>query len=547
MTSGTSNPLDLALPYQIQGAEYLSNTGLLCDDMGLGKGLTSLLWHRRVGGKRTLVTGPKEITSNLKREIPRWVDTPLFDLRLWRTTRERDHAFSLIRGMDEFIVLLNLESWRKDFTNTQRVVSLQCDTVIIDEAHHLNNGRTINYKGVREIVYASNQCPNCSTLLEPIYTCRRRNCSRQGTRFSNRHCFTCGQVATLVRIPRCIVCGIDPVRDGRDLRSVRNVLGITGTPILNHPKELFWLLSLLSLPFITTERKFLDTFCEPAKEGGNRYVWKPKGKERLANLIAPHFIARKRTEVGIKLPPRSIEIREFEFDKTKYADQWKAYKRLEENFKLDLSTGTLGISEVITQLLRLRQMLVWPNGIIFRDPDTKTVIDRVSIGSSFKLDIVERLATEFLETERILVFSQFKEPLRELQRRLGTRAVVYDGDTPSDVRDAIREDFRVSAFHPRWNAALCNYASAGEGINLPGATQTIILDEHWNPGKNRQAYDRTYRLDQVNATGVHIIRITGTVDDWLAELNEFKAGIVDGFSDAIDLQEKLRQAMEVHA
>lgn len=517
------------LPHQIEGARYFAplGKGILADDMGLGKGGTFLNWLRLRNAQRTLVTGPKEITSNLLKEIPKWtVDRPLIDLRGYGRT-QRDTLFEMLGTFDSFIAVLNFDAWRRDHETISRLVSLKLDSVVIDEAHHLNSGSTLAYKGLREIIYAYNQCPECTFPISPVYTCRRQKCSRIGERFSSRYCIACGHVATTIAIPKCEICGCDPRSNLQKARSVTSVLEATGTPVLNHIKNFFWLLSLVDESF-RSERDFLDEYGIPVS--GNKYVWSKKGKEKLVKRIAPIYLARTREDAGIRLPPQSIEIREYDFDKARYPEQWKAYQRLESEFKLDVESETLGITEVVVQLLRLRQMLIWPKSI-----------PGVGIEKSFKMDIVTDLAKEFLEAgQRLVMFSHFKEPLQELHRRLGLTSVVYDGSTSNRMREAIRDDFSAGSYEPRWQAVLCNYRSAGEGLNLVGATQTIIVDEDWSPGKNKQAHRRTDRMGQTQKTGVHIPRILKTVDVWLADLNTFKSTIDS--SAILEAMEKLSEA-----
>ena len=491
--------------------------------MGLGKGGTACTWLSTIGARRTLITGPYEITSNLKQEIPKWIDNkPVIDLRGHKKD-DRSAVYDLLSHFDEFICLLNLEGWRADTSIINRLVQLQFDSVIVDEAHHLNNGRTLSYKGLREIVYAVNKCSRCSNHLRPTYTCNRKNCVAKGERFPNRWCFKCGNVAAKVAIPRCGNCLLDPTKDLEKARSVQNLLAITGTPVINACENFFWLASLWD-PTLTSKKAFLDEHCRV--DGAGRHVWTAIGKKRLTRRIAPNYLARTRKDAGIILPPQSVITREYEFDKDNYGDQWRLYKRVEKQFKLDITSGTVGITEAVVQLLRLRQILVWPASI-----------DGITIKRSFKLDLVTDLAKEFLKADqRIVIFSHFKEPLRELERRLGSQSVVYDGSTSQSLREAIRADFETSAAsHPQWNAVLCNYRSAGEGLNLVGATQAIVLDKDWSPGRNSQAWHRLDRIGQTQETAVHIPTILSTVDVWMDKLNDFKATIDS---------ETIRQAME---
>jgi SNF2 family DNA or RNA helicase len=481
--------------------------------MGLGKGGTTFTWLKRIRAQRTLLTGPYEITSNLKQEIPKWLDDrPVIDLRGHKKD-DRSTVYDLLSHFDSFICLLNLEGWRADTSIINRLVRLQFDSVIVDEAHNINNGRTLYYKGLREIVYAFNKCPRCTQLIRPTYTCNRKNCSLKGERFPNRWCYKCGNIAAKVTVPRCGICLYDPMKEPSKARSVQHFLAITGTPVQNHPQEWFWLETLWN-PNLTSKKAFLQEHCKV--DGAGKHVWTDTGKRRLTRRTAPYYLARTRTDAGIVLPPQSVITREYEFDQKNYPEQWALYKRVEKQFKLDIATGTVGITEAVVQLLRLRQILVWPAGI-----------DGINIQKSFKLDLVTGLAEEFLDaSQRLVVFSHFKEPLRELERRLGSQSVVYDGDTPQSLRETIRTDFGTAdASHPQWNVVLCNYRSAGEGLNLVAATQAIVLDKDWSPGRNKQAWARLDRIGQTQATAVHIPTILNTVDVWMDKLNDFKATI----------------------
>lgn len=528
------------LSYQDFGAEFFaeSGKGILGDDMGLGKTLTTIAWLSKIKAKKTLFLAPNEITSNLREEIPKWTkDRPIFDLRGYKPT-ERETLFEMLSDFEEFICIINIEAWSRDHTLISKLIELKFDSLVIDEAHHLNNGSNLSYKGVREIILAINQCPSCHEPIVPKYVCKRSNCKLLGNRDRYRYCLSCGHLTTKIVIPPCRHCKADANHRAKESRSVKNVLGATGTILLNKPADLFWLFHLVAPEDFTSERQFLGNFCKLDKVN-KRYIWKEHAKDRLASTIAPYYLARTRKEVGIELPPQGIYAREYDFNKSAYPAQWRAYQRLENQFYLDLKEETVGVTEVVVQILRLRQMLVWPNGI-----------PGVDIPQSFKLDIVERLVREFLDAgQRTIVFSHFRGPLGELQKRLGETSIIYGGSTPPPVKKMIREDFGPKSVgkdfgESKWNVALCNYRSTGEGLNLLGATQIVICDEEWSPGKNGQAYGRNNRLGQIHDTGVHIPRVNSTVDEWMVELNNFKEELVSGLKDAMSLHQRLINAME---
>jgi SNF2 family DNA or RNA helicase len=153
---------------------------------------------------------------------------------------------------------------------------------------------------------------------------------------------------------------------------------------------------------------------------------------------------------------------------------------------------------------------------------------------------------------RVVVFSQFKGPLKELESRCnsaGISCVRFDGDTPQNIRDEAKMDFdrkyaEAEGYTPKWQVMLANYRTGGVGLNFTAATETIILDKEWSPGKQDQAYGRTDRLGQTEHTNVHVLRIPRTIDVWMDQLNDEKAKMIDGFNSATeDLSKRLLQAM----
>ena len=148
------------------------------------------------------------------------------------------------------------------------------------------------------------------------------------------------------------------------------------------------------------------------------------------------------------------------------------------------------------------------------------------------------------------MFSQFKGPLKELERRMnnaGISCVRFDGDTPEDLRNEVKRDFDrkyAEEIDYKWQVVLCNYKTGGVGLNFTAATQMIIIDEEWNVGKNEQAYARIDRMGQTEETTVHILRLSNTVDSWMAALIENKRNMVEGFESSAEMQAELFRKMQ---
>jgi superfamily II DNA or RNA helicase len=236
---------------------------------------------------------------------------------------------------------------------------------------------------------------------------------------------------------------------------------------------------------------------------------------------------------------------------------------------LDPSEGkAITAAAAIAVYTRLRQIETWPAGIVVKNPVTKEVMMQVDVYESQKLDYIIKnngeshgLLPDIIADERVVIFSQFKEPLRELKRRCdsaGIKAVVLDGDTPDDLRNEIALDFdnrhTSDRSQSRWDVVLCNYRVGGIGLNFTAATQMIIVDEEWNPGKRDQAYDRIHRMGQEKPVTIHVMRDwytppgetktsngpgdsgpKGGIDVWLSGIIERKENLVADFNEATDL------------
>ncbi|KAI8533035.1 hypothetical protein RHMOL_Rhmol11G0264900 [Rhododendron molle] len=104
--------------------------------------------------------------------------------------------------------------------------------------------------------------------------------------------------------------------------------------------------------------------------------------------------------------------------------------------------------------------------------------------------------------EKLLVFSQYLQPLKFLERlvvkvkgwSLGKEIFVITGDSNSENREWSMDCFNTSADARVFFGSI---KACGEGISLVGASRIIILDVHLNPSVTRQAIGRAFRPGQV--------------------------------------------------
>lgn len=455
-------------------------------------------------GRKILYICPAPLLRNVMDEWRRWAPHRSVTYIGNMSKGERNFVLDLtLPKLREYVIIVNYEAWRRDMSLLTKLASCKFDTLIIDEAHMVKDMKSQAYKGVRQL---------------------------------------------------------------RDELNPEYIIPMTGTPILNRPQELFSLLTLVNPKEFHTERDFLWRYCEEYYVDGSsspKYKFKPGGLDMLAKKIRKNFLRRTKEQAGIILPERTIVRHELDRDDTAYPKQAKAREHMKKyaTIVLDNQSGkAIQATVMIALLTRLRQIETWPAGIIQRDKITKEVILQLDVEESQKIDYVIRFDTnseeweglipDVIEDERTIVFSQFKAPLHELKKRvekMGYKAAIFDGDTHDSLKEEIRTDFdrtKTPVGKHKYDVLLCNYRAAGVGLNLTGATNMIILDSEWNPGKRDQAFDRIHRIGQTEKTTINVVTVKNTIDQWLDDILTQKEATVNGFEAAMLNASDLKDALE---
>lgn len=478
-------------PYNAEIKEYDrydDTTGMYVRDTRIVGGV------RKPCGLKVLYFCPDTMISNVAREIKRWAPHRNVVILGGQTKAARRFLLDLMKDNPEYVVILNYAAWRRDKGLIEDLIDIDFDTVIVDEAHNAKNLQSVAYRGIKSIL---------------------------------------------------------------DRSDIPFVVPMTGTPILNRPQELFALLTMIDPGRFYSLYNFLYDYCRQDPDT-QKWYFKTGGVESLSKKIGSRFLRRTKEQAGIILPPKTVVEHVIEVDKEQFPNQARVRDEMRKwgSIILDPDTGKgISAAAAIAVYTRLRQIETWPAGIVVNDQFGDPYL-RVDVEESQKLDEIIRpngdmnsyaepagLLPEVVEDERVVIFSQFKEPLRELKRRCdaaGISAVIFDGDTPSSVRDEIMVDFDARTFKEdpnyikKWDVVLCNYRVGGVGVNLTDATQMIIVDEEWGPGKRDQAYDRIHRIGQEKPVTIHVLRDSGTIDDWLENIIAEKEEMIDGFHSVTD-------------
>jgi len=125
-----------------------------------------------------------------------------------------------------------------------------------------------------------------------------------------------------------------------------------------------------------------------------------------------------------------------------------------------------------------------------------TAAERVAAGRDSKLEAAVRLLQGDLASEKVVIFTEYRDTLRAARRRLaeaGIPLVVYHGGTPEKDR---AEAERAFQHDPTVRVFLATDA-ASEGKNLQHSAHHLMhLDVPWNPNRYAQRNGRIDRYGQ---------------------------------------------------
>ena len=294
-------------------------------------------------------------------------------------------------------------------------------------------------------------------------------------------------------------------------------LALSGTPVENHPRELWSMFDFLLPGHLGRRGTFQRMFEDQVGQGDK------SATQQLGKRIRPFLLRRRKQEVARDLPDK-IEIDDW---CTLTEEQRILYRQVEQGLiphrnalkrgeKVSVTTSLLPI------LTKLKQLCDHP-GIVSGNLEPV-------LGRSEKFDrVVERVRTIVGDGEQVVVFSHFLGTLNLLQRVFEQDRIALmriDGGT-SDRQGQID---RFDAGRAR--VALCSLRAAGQGINLQTASHVIHINRWWNPAVEDQATDRVHRIGQTSTVYVYRPMIEKTIEERIVVLLERKRGMSDAILNA---------------
>lgn len=291
---------------------------------------------------------------------------------------------------------------------------------------------------------------------------------------------------------------------------------LSGTPVQNRPADFDALIAFV---------------C--SNEGRGRSISKATKRKRVEqnkrNTLEPQSMyLRREIKNTVSLPQKFSETVLVPWAN---AEEKARYSRL--------------FGEVVDHVKRHRfeaQVLVYLNNLRFfcstsimprmdittvEDEDDEVDIPFDTHIMSSKMRAVLELYERIPRNEKIVIFSQWLHVLSVLERHI-PQTVRYDGRMSYEAKEQALDAFTNNE---SIRVILTSLKAGNAGINLSVASRVIIVDPWWNPGVEKQAEDRVYRIGQIRPVFVYRLIIGGSIEQQIHDMKESKSRRCETFFD----------------
>ena len=274
---------------------------------------------------------------------------------------------------------------------------------------------------------------------------------------------------------------------------------LTGTPILNKPKEIFPVLNYLDPKTFPSFYTFGKRYCGGFNaETGWDFNGASNLEELNVKLRTSVMIRRLKKDVLKDLPPKIRQIIEIKGDKRIMKEEVKRFTE----FKKQVQSLDIGVFESLAELAKIRH---------------ETALSKVPAVINHLKDIID-------QGQKVICFAWHRDVIKKIDKAFDENACLIMGDTPVKLRQAA-----VDRFQNDKNSRLFlgNIKAAGVGINLSAASVVVFAELDWVPGVMTQAEDRPHRIGQKSSVLVQHLVLTGSIDAFMAKILIRKQEIID--------------------
>lgn len=301
-------------------------------------------------------------------------------------------------------------------------------------------------------------------------------------------------------------------------------IALTGTPLMNHPMDLYIILKWLGYEKHSFYA-FRNHHCVMGGFGGHEIVGY-KNLDELQEQLNDIMLRRLKKDV-LDLPEK-LFVDEY-VDMT--PKQTKIYREVTQEIKDNIDQISIAPNP-LTELIRLRQATGY------------TGILSSTIKESAKLDRMEEIIDDAVSNgQKVIVFSNWTQMTTAVCERLSDikthnyNYAVITGETKDEDRQQIVDKFQNTN---DIDVIIGTIGAMGTGLTLSASNTVIFLDLPWNRALYDQAVDRAHRIGQQNNVTIYNIMCKNTIDERINEIVQKKGHMSDILIDGHIIGDKAR-------
>lgn len=444
-------------PYQLKGiARGLELKRFMnCDEPGLGKTLQSIATINLADAFPCLVICPSSLKINWQREWEKFTDKKAMVL----TDKVRDTwTFFYQTGMHQ-VFIVNYESLKKYFV--QRIKKAEGWTL-----------RDVEFRNSIQLFK--------SVIIDESHRCK--SASTQQAKF-------CKGICT-----------------GKEW-----VIELTGTPVVNRPKDLIPQLAILNrMEYFGGYKSFVNRYCSGQREASNL-------KELNYNLWKNCMFRREKSLVLTDLPDKIRQVNTCEITNR------KEYMDAERDLIMYLQKYKDADDEKIAKAMR-GEVMVRIN-----------ILRQISARGKVR-DVIE-FVKDFRENgKKIILFCSLHEVVDQLKYYFPTAVSVTGRDSQDEKQRAI------DAFqnNPKADIIICSIKAAGVGLTLTASSNVAFVEFPWTYADCCQCEDRAHRIGQKDSVTCYYFLGRRTIDEKVYRIIQEKKNIANAVTGSTeDIEENI--------
>lgn len=281
------------------------------------------------------------------------------------------------------------------------------------------------------------------------------------------------------------------------------ILALTGTPVVNKPRDLASQLSIIDqLQNFGGYKVFMDRYCEGYNGASNL-------RELNYKLNMHCFYRREKKDVLKELP-----------DKMRQIVLCEITNRPEYN---------VALADLETYLRRFKQATDEKVASSLRGEVMVRIQILKDISARGKLkDIAEQVQEVMDQGEKLVLFTHLRTVGDELLKAFPGAISIRGGDTIEDRQRSV-DRFQND---PNCQLIICSMKAAGVGLTLTAASRVAFCELPWHAADCDQCEDRCHRIGQHDSVQCTYYLGKDTIDEYIYQLIDKKRDIANTITGA---------------